>query len=135
MREATATSVSPGFSVPGHPDRDNQSRLALGDIHQEAFSFGVLYPVSQLASFVIIADRLGEGNARLDQHECAHCEIALHREVAALIEGATFLAILGGTIAGGIAMKGGGDPLALAVAMMLFAVLCWGASLFIPRTA
>src|SRR5215831_562142 len=53
----------------------------------------------------------------------------------ALIEGATFLAILGGTIAGGVAMKGGGDPLALAVAMMLFAVLCWGASLFIPGTA
>ena len=40
----------------------------------------------------------------------------------ALIEGATFLAILGGTIAGGVAMRGGGDPLALAVAMMLFAV-------------
>src|SRR5262252_7011256 len=53
----------------------------------------------------------------------------------ALIEGATFLAILGGTIAGEIAMKGGGDPLVLAVAMMLFAVLCWGASLFIPATA
>src|SRR5215472_11598070 len=81
MREATATSVSPGFSVPGHPDRDNQSPLALGDIHQQAFSFGVLYPANQLAGFVIIADRLGEGNARLDQHEGAHREIALHREV------------------------------------------------------
>src|SRR6266481_9033568 len=41
----------------------------------------------------------------------------------ALIEGATFLAILGGTIAGGIAMTGGGDPAALAVMMMLFALL------------
>ena len=29
----------------------------------------------------------------------------------ALIEGATFLAILGGTIAGGVAMKDGGDPM------------------------
>jgi acyl-[acyl-carrier-protein]-phospholipid O-acyltransferase/long-chain-fatty-acid--[acyl-carrier-protein] ligase len=53
----------------------------------------------------------------------------------ALIEGATFLAILGGTIAGGVAMKGGGDPLALAVTMVVFALLCWGASLFIPKTA
>jgi acyl-[acyl-carrier-protein]-phospholipid O-acyltransferase/long-chain-fatty-acid--[acyl-carrier-protein] ligase len=53
----------------------------------------------------------------------------------ALIEGATFLAILGGTIAGGVAMQGGGNPGALAAAMMLFALLCWGASLFIPRTA
>jgi acyl-[acyl-carrier-protein]-phospholipid O-acyltransferase/long-chain-fatty-acid--[acyl-carrier-protein] ligase len=52
----------------------------------------------------------------------------------ALIEGATFLAILGGTIAGGVAMKDGGDPKVLAVTMMLFAVLCWGASLFIPKT-
>jgi len=53
----------------------------------------------------------------------------------ALIEGATFLAILGGTIAGGVAMKEGGDPATLALTMMLFAVLCWGASLFIPKTA
>jgi acyl-[acyl-carrier-protein]-phospholipid O-acyltransferase / long-chain-fatty-acid--[acyl-carrier-protein] ligase len=53
----------------------------------------------------------------------------------ALVEGATFLAILGGTIAGGVAMKGGGNPAALAVAMIVFALLCWGSSLFIPRTA
>src|SRR6266851_1059433 len=53
----------------------------------------------------------------------------------ALIEGATFLAILGGTIAGGLAMKDGGNPAGLAVTMMLVAILCWGASLFIPKTA
>src|SRR5271163_4898488 len=52
----------------------------------------------------------------------------------ALVEGATFLAILGGTIAGGVAMKEGGDPAKLALTMMLFAFLCWGASLFIPKT-
>jgi acyl-[acyl-carrier-protein]-phospholipid O-acyltransferase/long-chain-fatty-acid--[acyl-carrier-protein] ligase len=52
----------------------------------------------------------------------------------ALVEGATFLAILGGTIAGGVAMEGGGNPAVLAVAMMVFALLCWGSSLFIPRT-
>jgi len=53
----------------------------------------------------------------------------------ALVEGATFLAILGGTITGGVAMTGGGNPAVLAIMMMLFAILCWGASLFIPRTA
>ncbi len=53
----------------------------------------------------------------------------------ALVEGATFLAILGGTIAGGVAMKEGGDPALLAVTMMIFALLCWTASLFIPKTA
>ena len=52
----------------------------------------------------------------------------------ALVEGATFLAILGGTITGGLAMTGGGNPVVLAVMMMVFALLCWGASLFIPRT-
>src|SRR5262249_13347162 len=53
----------------------------------------------------------------------------------ALVEGATFLAILGGTIAGGIAMTGGGDPAVLAVAMMMLALMCWVASLLIPKTA
>ena len=52
----------------------------------------------------------------------------------ALVEGATFLAILGGTITGGLAMTGGGNPVVLTVMMMVFALLCWGASLFIPRT-
>ena len=52
----------------------------------------------------------------------------------ALVEGATFLAILGGTIAGGLAMTDGGDPAVLAITLMLFATLCWGASLFIPKT-
>src|SRR5215467_2883999 len=53
----------------------------------------------------------------------------------ALVEGATFLAILGGTITGGLAVKGGGEPMLLAVMMMIFALLCWTASLFIPNTA
>jgi acyl-[acyl-carrier-protein]-phospholipid O-acyltransferase/long-chain-fatty-acid--[acyl-carrier-protein] ligase len=52
----------------------------------------------------------------------------------ALIEGATFLAILTGTIVGGLAAKGGGDPATFAGMMMLFAVGCWGAARFIPPT-
>jgi acyl-[acyl-carrier-protein]-phospholipid O-acyltransferase/long-chain-fatty-acid--[acyl-carrier-protein] ligase len=52
----------------------------------------------------------------------------------ALVEGATFLAILLGTIVGGLAAKGGGDPAAFAGLMMAFALACWIASLFIPRT-
>ena len=39
----------------------------------------------------------------------------------ALVEGATFLAILLGTIAGGIAAKGGGSPTSFAALIMLFA--------------
>ena len=52
----------------------------------------------------------------------------------ALVEGATFLAILLGTIVGGLAARGGGDPLHFAWLMMVSALACWGASLFIPHT-
>jgi acyl-[acyl-carrier-protein]-phospholipid O-acyltransferase/long-chain-fatty-acid--[acyl-carrier-protein] ligase len=52
----------------------------------------------------------------------------------ALVEGATFLAILLGTIFGGLATKGGGDPAHLSLLMIGFALMCWGASLFIPPT-
>ena len=51
----------------------------------------------------------------------------------ALVEGATFMAILLGTIVGGLAAKGGGDPASFAGLMLVFALLCWGSSLFIPR--
>lgn len=52
----------------------------------------------------------------------------------ALVEGATFMAILLGTIFGGLAAKGGGDPASLSMLMIGFALLSWGASIFIPRT-
>ncbi len=51
----------------------------------------------------------------------------------ALIESATFLAILLGTMAGTLAVKGEGR-LAFAALIMAAAGLCWGASLLIPRT-
>jgi acyl-[acyl-carrier-protein]-phospholipid O-acyltransferase / long-chain-fatty-acid--[acyl-carrier-protein] ligase len=52
----------------------------------------------------------------------------------ALVEGATFIAILLGTIVGGIAAKDGGDPAHFAGLMIVFSLACWGASLLIPRT-
>jgi acyl-[acyl-carrier-protein]-phospholipid O-acyltransferase/long-chain-fatty-acid--[acyl-carrier-protein] ligase len=52
----------------------------------------------------------------------------------ALIEGATFIAILAGTIAGGVAARGGGSPIVFAALVMLFAFLCWASSAAIPRT-
>ncbi|MGI8525403.1 MAG: MFS transporter [Pseudolabrys sp.] len=51
----------------------------------------------------------------------------------ALVEGATFIAILGGTIAGGLASKGGGTAVYV-VLVVSFALLCWLSSLFIPPT-
>src|SRR5262249_26417216 len=46
----------------------------------------------------------------------------------------TFLAILLGTIVGGLAAKDGGDPIWFAVLMIVFSLACWGSSLLIPPT-
>ena len=52
----------------------------------------------------------------------------------ALIEGATFIAILLGTIAGGLTAREGGDAASLSALILVFAAACWGSTLFIPRT-
>jgi acyl-[acyl-carrier-protein]-phospholipid O-acyltransferase/long-chain-fatty-acid--[acyl-carrier-protein] ligase len=52
----------------------------------------------------------------------------------ALVEGATFIAILLGTIVGGLAAKEGNHPAYFSALIMVFALLCWASSLFIPRT-
>src|SRR3954453_7984066 len=52
----------------------------------------------------------------------------------ALVEGATFIAILLGTIVGGLAAHGGGDPASFGFLMLIFSLMCWGASKFIPPT-
>ena len=53
----------------------------------------------------------------------------------ALVEGATFLAILLGTIAGGLASTVPGDATIFGALVIGFAVLCWASSLMIPHTA
>jgi acyl-[acyl-carrier-protein]-phospholipid O-acyltransferase/long-chain-fatty-acid--[acyl-carrier-protein] ligase len=52
----------------------------------------------------------------------------------ALVEGATFVAILLGTIVGGLAAHGEGSTAGFAILVMGFALLCWGAALLIPAT-
>jgi acyl-[acyl-carrier-protein]-phospholipid O-acyltransferase/long-chain-fatty-acid--[acyl-carrier-protein] ligase len=52
----------------------------------------------------------------------------------ALVEGATFMAILLGTIVGGLAAKEGNHPAVFGAMIMVFAVACWASSLLIPRT-
>ena len=52
----------------------------------------------------------------------------------ALVEAATFLAILLGTITAGLAMAMGGHALGLGAGLMGFAVLCWLAARMIPAT-
>jgi acyl-[acyl-carrier-protein]-phospholipid O-acyltransferase/long-chain-fatty-acid--[acyl-carrier-protein] ligase len=50
----------------------------------------------------------------------------------ALIEGATFIAILTGTITAGIASRNGGDAVLFGALVMAFALVCWLAALAIP---
>jgi acyl-[acyl-carrier-protein]-phospholipid O-acyltransferase / long-chain-fatty-acid--[acyl-carrier-protein] ligase len=52
----------------------------------------------------------------------------------ALVEGATFLAILLGLVAGGVAAEKSRAPESVAVQLMLVALACWLASRFIPAT-
>ncbi|HXZ21553.1 MAG TPA: MFS transporter [Pseudolabrys sp.] len=52
----------------------------------------------------------------------------------ALVEGATFIAILLGTIAGGLAARGDGEASPFAALVIGFAVACWASALLIPAT-
>jgi acyl-[acyl-carrier-protein]-phospholipid O-acyltransferase/long-chain-fatty-acid--[acyl-carrier-protein] ligase len=52
----------------------------------------------------------------------------------AFVEGATFIAILTGTLTGGLASRGGGDTAFFAVLLIGFALACWLSSLMIPPT-
>ena len=52
----------------------------------------------------------------------------------ALVEGATFIAILTGTMAAGFASAGGSDLIAICVVVAVFALACWLSSLMIPPT-
>jgi acyl-[acyl-carrier-protein]-phospholipid O-acyltransferase / long-chain-fatty-acid--[acyl-carrier-protein] ligase len=51
----------------------------------------------------------------------------------ALIEAATFMAILLGTIIASFTARDGGSPVTFGALIMTFAVLCWVSSLMIPR--
>ena len=52
----------------------------------------------------------------------------------ALVEGATFIAILAGTVGGGLAARDGGDHAVFAAIVMLMALACWGSARLIPPT-
>ena len=52
----------------------------------------------------------------------------------ALVEGATFVAILLGTLAGGLAARNGSEAGLFAALVISFAIACWIAALLIPAT-
>jgi acyl-[acyl-carrier-protein]-phospholipid O-acyltransferase / long-chain-fatty-acid--[acyl-carrier-protein] ligase len=83
------------------------------------FLFGVISALFGPIKYGILPDHLAESELPAGN---------------ALVEGATFIAILSGTIVGGLASKDGGDPAAFAGLMMALALMCWIAALYIPAT-
>jgi acyl-[acyl-carrier-protein]-phospholipid O-acyltransferase/long-chain-fatty-acid--[acyl-carrier-protein] ligase len=82
-----------------------------------------------LAGFGVIAALFGPIKYGILPDHLARAELPAGN---ALVEGATFIAILTGTIIGGVAARGGGDAAAFAVLVMAFALACWLAALLIP---
>lgn len=84
-----------------------------------------------LLLFGVIAALFGPIKYGILPHLLARPELATGN---ALVEGATFIAILLGTITGGLAVRYGGDPVLLAIPVIVLSLMSWGASLFMPST-
>jgi acyl-[acyl-carrier-protein]-phospholipid O-acyltransferase / long-chain-fatty-acid--[acyl-carrier-protein] ligase len=93
--------------------------IAVSTLFFALFGFGVCGALFGPIKYGILPDHL------------AHSELPAGN---ALVEGATFIAILLGTIVGGVAAQNGGDPASFGFLMILFSLACWGSSLFIPPT-
>jgi len=108
-----------GFVVHAGEDPGQPPVVSLVILFVALFGFGVIGALFGPIKYGILPDHLAR------------------RELPAgnaLVEGATFIAILLGTIVGGIAAKGGGSPAVFSVLVMAFALLCWVSALLIPRT-
>ncbi|HEU5018670.1 MAG TPA: MFS transporter [Pseudolabrys sp.] len=100
-----------GLAVAGY------ARQSLPLLFVALFGFGVLAALFGPIKYGILPDLL-----KRDRLPAAN----------ALVEGATFIAILGGTIAGGLASRTGGDVWLFGVLVVAFALACFAASLMIP---
>jgi len=106
-----------GLSVLGFWLNAYSVTYSVATLFVALFGFGVIGSLFGPIKYGILPDHLAESELPAGN---------------ALVEGATFLAILMGTIAGGIAAKG--NPASFSGLMMVFAVLCWLFARMIPRT-
>jgi acyl-[acyl-carrier-protein]-phospholipid O-acyltransferase/long-chain-fatty-acid--[acyl-carrier-protein] ligase len=102
-----------GMAVAGY------ARQSLPLLFAALFGFGVLAALFGPIKYGILPDLL-----KRERLPAAN----------ALVEGATFIAILGGTIAGGLASRAGGDVRLFGALVVAFALACFLASLAIPAT-
>jgi acyl-[acyl-carrier-protein]-phospholipid O-acyltransferase/long-chain-fatty-acid--[acyl-carrier-protein] ligase len=96
------------------------ARQSLPILFAALFGFGVLGALFGPVKYAILPDQL-----RREELPAAN----------ALVEGATFVAILLGTIVGGLAARDGGDAMIFAGLVIGIALACWLAALLIPRMA
>ncbi len=94
-------------------------RSSLPLLFAALFGFGVLAALFGPIKYGILPDHL-----RREQLPAAN----------ALVEGATFVAILLGTIAGGLAARDRGEAALFVALIMSFAAACWTSALLIPAT-
>ncbi|HUI97921.1 MAG TPA: MFS transporter, partial [Xanthobacteraceae bacterium] len=106
-----------GIAVLGFWLRGVSIEYSIATLFVALFGFGVIGSLFGPIKHGILPDHLAESELPAGN---------------ALVEGATFLAILLGTIAGISAAQG--DPLSFGGLMMVFAVLCWVFARLIPRT-
>ncbi|HEY6255864.1 MAG TPA: acyl-[ACP]--phospholipid O-acyltransferase [Xanthobacteraceae bacterium] len=112
-------------------------RLKLAEIAVAAFAVlgfavhSVLILFIALALYGVIGSLFGPIKYGILPDHLARSELPAGN---ALVEGATFIAILLGLIVGGMAAKDGGDPTSFALLMIVFSLACWGSSLLIPPT-
>ena len=84
-----------------------------------------------LAGFGVLASLFGPIKYGILPDHLARAELPAGN---ALVEAATFIAILTGTIVGGLAARGGGSAAGFATLVMGFALFCWLAALLISPT-
>jgi acyl-[acyl-carrier-protein]-phospholipid O-acyltransferase/long-chain-fatty-acid--[acyl-carrier-protein] ligase len=142
---ASAIFIAPYFFLSGLggeiADRNDKARvaqwlkfaeIAVAAVAVAGFvshSIGILFVA--LAGFGVIAALFGPIKYGILPDHLRREELTTGN---ALVEGATFIAILSGTIVGGLASHGGGDWAAYSALVMGFALACWLSSLLIPPT-
>lgn len=83
------------------------------------FAFGLIAALFGPVKYGILPDHLSEAELPAGN---------------ALVESATFIAVLTGTVVAGMASAGGGDPALLSGLMLVFAVASWAFARMIPAT-
>ncbi len=140
---ASAVFIAPFFFLSGLggelADRFDKARMAQVLKFAEMFIAGlsvhgyerhsVVIMFVALAGFGIISALFGPVKYGILPDHLRHEELPAGN---ALVEGATFIAILTGTIAAGIASRHGGDAVLFGALVMAFALACWLSALLIP---